>query len=153
MSVGMPPMDVEKAMPRKMDLAKPFTFFSPNRLFSDSTSALQFATIISAAAVLLTKIDSTAPVHMMPSSIERGRVKSRMMHSAMRMWRFHFSIASDIKKPAKNRKITEPRCPHTDPTVVEVLRGDRRGGENVQERKEDHGEQSGHGQRDDLADP
>ena len=84
-SVGMPPMDVENAIPRKIDFAKPRTFFSPKRLFSDSTSALQFATIISAAAVLLTKIDSTAPVHMMPSSIDRGREKSRMMHSAMRM--------------------------------------------------------------------
>ena len=105
-SVGMPPMDVENAMPRKIDFAKPFTFFSPNRLFSDSTSALQFATIINAAAVLLTKIDSTAPVHMIPSSMERGRVKRRIIQSAIRMWRFHFSMASDIKKPAKNRKIT-----------------------------------------------
>lgn len=106
MSVGIPPMEVENAMPRKMDFAKPFTFFSPKRLFSDSTNALQFATIISAAAVLLTKMESTAPVHMMPSSMERGRVKRRMMQSAMRMCRFHFSIARDIKKPAKNKKIT-----------------------------------------------
>ena len=134
MSVGIPPMEVENAIPRKIDFANPFTFFTPKRLFSDSTSALQFATIISAAAVLLTKIDSTAPVHMMPSSIDRGRVKSRMIARAIRMCRFHFSVARDIRKPAKKRKMTREkrrRCR----TIVEVLSGHLGCREDVQKRE------------------
>lgn len=83
------------AMPKKMDLAKPRTFLDPKRCFSESTNALQFATIIRAAAihqirqsispVLLTKIDNTAAVHIIPKSIALGAEKYRMIAKAIRI--------------------------------------------------------------------
>lgn len=125
-SVGMPPMAVAKlrvthtplsyAIPRKIDFAKPDTFFFPKRTSSDSTSARHVFTIITAAAtphasrpllpVLLTKMDKKADTSMMPNNMVLGFSKKRMIDSAIRMSRCHFSIASDIRKPAKNRKIT-----------------------------------------------
>ena len=56
--------------------------------------------------VLLMNTDNTAAVHIIPKSIARGEAKFCMMANAIRLWRFHFSIAKDIKKPAKNKKIT-----------------------------------------------
>ena len=72
----------------------------------DSTKALQLATIIRAAAVLLTKMDKKPVVNITPRSIDRGFEKRFMMKSAIRMCKFHFSIARDIKNPAKNMKMT-----------------------------------------------
>ena len=51
-------------------------------------------------------MERKAAVAITPSNIARGRVKNFMMERAMRMWRFHFSMASDMRKPAKNMKMT-----------------------------------------------
>ena len=57
-------------------------------------------------------MERKAETSMIPNSMELGLEKNFMMDNAMRMSRCHFSIARDIKKPAKNRKMTSGEGSH-----------------------------------------
>ena len=57
-------------------------------------------------------MERNAETSIIPNSIELGLEKNFMMDNAMRISRCHFSIARDIMKPAKNRKMTRSEGPH-----------------------------------------
>lgn len=106
--VPTPPTEHEYAIPSIKAIPKVLVWFLPNCSSNLKSTAKPIGNSITAVAVLEIHIEMIADAAIKPNIIDEGeRPNKLIIKSAIRLCRFHFSIARAIINPPRNKKIVE----------------------------------------------